>query len=110
MCRLEWRVFSPAILREMRGGILADARWWSWLAIVVAIGGVLYVLSPILAPFLAGAIFAYILNPLVARIAGNSVRRTVAVVFVLFLALLAVVALFLIIVPLFSKEVRLLAE
>ena len=94
----------------MRGGILADARWWSWLAIAIAIGGILYLLSPILAPFLAGAILAYILNPLVARISGSRVRRTVAVVFVLFLALLAVVALFFIIVPLFSKEVRLLAE
>jgi len=102
--------FRQRILREMRDGILTDARWWSWLAIVVAIGGLFYVLSPILAPFLAGAILAYILNPLVARITGGSVRRTIAVVFVLFLALLAVVALFLIIVPLFSKEFRLLAE
>ena len=94
----------------MRGSIPADARWWGWLAIVVAIGGLLYLLSPILAPFLAGAILAYILNPLVARISGYSVRRTVAVIFVLFLALLAVVALFFIIVPLFSRELRLLAE
>jgi predicted PurR-regulated permease PerM len=94
----------------MKGLNLTDQRLWGWLAIALAIGGVLYVLSPILAPFLAGAILAYILNPLVARIAGSSVRRTLAVLFVLFLALLAVVAVLLIVLPLFTKELRLLAE
>jgi predicted PurR-regulated permease PerM len=94
----------------MKGPNLADPRIWGWLAIAVAIGGVLYLLSPILAPFLAGAIIAYILNPLVGRITGSSVRRTLAVVFVLLLALLAVVAVLLIVLPLFTKEARLLAE
>ena len=94
----------------MRGVNLADPRLWGWFAIALAIGGLLYVLSPILAPFLAGAILAYILNPLVARISGSSVRRTIAVVFVLFMALLGVVAVFLIVLPLFTKELRLLAE
>src|SRR5258706_15034316 len=94
----------------MKGLNLADTRLLGWLAIALAIGGLLYLLSPILAPFLAGAVLAYILNPLVARIAGNSVRRTIAVVFVLFLALLAVVAVLLIVLPLFSKELRLLTE
>ena len=94
----------------MKGLNLADQRLWGWLAIALAIGGVLYVLSPILAPFLAGAILAYILNPLVARITGSSVRRTLAVLFVLLLALLAVVAVLLIVLPLFTKELRLLVE
>jgi len=94
----------------MKGLNLADQRLWGWLAIIAAVGGLLYLLSPILAPFLAGAIIAYILNPLVARIASSSVRRTIAVVFVLFLALLAVIAVFLIVLPLFTKEVRLLSE
>ena len=93
----------------MRGTELADTRLWGWLAIALALGGLLYLLSPILAPFLAGAIFAYILNPLVARIAGKRVRRTIAVVFVLFIALLAVVGLLLVVLPLFSKEIRMLS-
>lgn len=89
---------------------LADQRLWGWLAIAVAIGGLTYLLSPILAPFLAGAILAYILNPVVARISGSSVRRPIAVVLVLFLALLAVVAVLFIVLPLFFRELRLLAE
>ena len=94
----------------MKGLNLADPRLLAWLAIILAIGGVVYLLSPILAPFLAGAILAYMLNPLVARIARSRVRRTIAVVCVLFLVLLAVVALLLIVLPLFSRELRLLSE
>jgi len=94
----------------MRDELLADARLWGWLAIVLAIGWLLYLLSPILAPFLAGAILAYILNPLVARIARRGVRRAIAVLAVLFVALLALVALLLVVLPLVSRELRLLAE
>ena len=94
----------------MKSAVSVDPRLWGWLAILLAIGGLLYALSPILAPFLAGAILAYILNPLVGRIAGKHVGRTFAVVLVLLLALLAVVALLLIVLPLFSKELRMLAE
>jgi predicted PurR-regulated permease PerM len=94
----------------MKGPNLADVRLWGWLAIALAIGGLLYLLSPILAPFLAGAILAYILDPLVERIARLRVRRTIAVILVLFVALLAVVAVLLIVLPLFTRELKLLAE
>ena len=94
----------------MKQPVLADPRLWGWLAIALAAGGLLYALSPILAPFLAGAILAYVLNPLVARLTGKRVGRTSAVVLVLLLALLAVVALLLVILPLFYKELRMLAE
>ncbi|MBM3353191.1 MAG: AI-2E family transporter [Betaproteobacteria bacterium] len=95
------------ILREMNGAI---PKLWAWLAIGAAFLALLYLLSPILAPFLAGAIFAYILNPLVGRIAGRRISRTVAVVLVLLLCLLALVALLLVVLPLLAKELRLMAE
>jgi predicted PurR-regulated permease PerM len=94
----------------MKGPNLADVRLWGWLAIALAVGGLLYLLSPILAPFLAGAILAYILDPLVERIVRWRVRRTIAAILVLLVVLLAVVAVFLIVLPLFTKELRLLAE
>jgi predicted PurR-regulated permease PerM len=94
----------------MSGGLSANPRLWAWLAIAAAFVALLYVLAPILAPFLAGAILAYIFNPLVGRIAGRRVRRTVAVVAVLLLALAALVALLVVVLPLFAKELRLLAE
>jgi len=94
----------------MKATFLADPRLWGWLAIALSIGALLYLLSPILAPFLAGAILAYVLNPLVGRLSGKRVRRSIAVVVVLLLALLAVVALLLVVLPLFTKELRMLSE
>ncbi len=93
----------------MKPPLLADPRFWGWLAIALAVGGLLYLLSPILAPFLAGAIFAYMLNPLVGRL-DRYMPRVVAVVLVLLFALALVVALALVILPLFVKELRLMSE
>ena len=94
----------------MKAPLLADPRLWGWLAIAVAIVGLVSVLSPILAPFLAGAILAYILNPLVGRLTGRYLPRLVAVALVLLFALALVVAFALVVLPLFVKELRLMAE
>jgi predicted PurR-regulated permease PerM len=88
----------------------ANAQFWGWLAVALAVGGLLYLLSPILAPFLFAAILAYILDPLVERFTGRYVPRTLAVLLALFGVLLAIVALALIVLPLFVKELKLLAE
>jgi len=94
----------------MKLPVLADPRLWGWLAIALAGGVLIHALSPILAPFLAGAIFAYVLNPLVGRLTGRYLPRVVAVVLVLLFTLALAVALALVIVPLFIKELRMLAE
>jgi predicted PurR-regulated permease PerM len=88
----------------------ANAQFWGWLAVALAVGGLLYLLSPILAPFLFAAILAYILDPLVERFTGRYVPRTLAVLLAMFGVLLAIVALTLIVLPLFVKELKLLAE
>jgi predicted PurR-regulated permease PerM len=94
----------------MKAPVLSDPRLWAWLAIALASGILVYALSPILAPFLAGAILAYVLNPLVGRLTGRYLPRIFAVVLVLLLALAVLVALALVILPLFVKELRLMAE
>jgi predicted PurR-regulated permease PerM len=94
----------------MKPPLLADPRLWAWLAIALVCGALLYALSPILAPFLAGAILAYVLNPLVSRLTGRYLPRVAAVVLVLLLSMAVVSALLLVIVPLFVKELRMMAE
>jgi len=94
----------------MKVPVLADPRFWGWLAIALATGGLLYLLSPILAPFLAGAILAYVLNPLVGRLTWRYLPRVAAVVLVLLFALALVAALALVILPLLIKELRLMSE
>jgi predicted PurR-regulated permease PerM len=88
----------------------ADPRFWGWLAVALVVGGLLYLLSPILAPFLFAAILAYILNPIVERLAGKRVPRTLAVLLVMLGLLVLIVAFALVVLPLFTKELRLLAE
>ena len=88
----------------------AAAQPWAWLAIALALGSTLYLLSPILAPFLFAAILAYVLDPLVERLTGRYLPRAAAVVLVMLLVLAVMVALALVVLPLFYKELRLLAE
>jgi len=70
--------------------LLASPQLWAWIAIAAAVGYLLWLLSPILAPFLFAGILACIFDPLVE------------------LALGTVVALLLVVAPLFYKETRLL--
>ena len=94
----------------MASPAFASPQLWAWIAIALLAAGLVYLLSPILAPFLFAAILAYILDPLVERITGRYLRRSFAVVLVL-LAVLAVLAAFaLIVLPLFYRELRLLGE
>ncbi len=88
----------------------ANPQFWGWLAVALVVGGLLYLLSPILAPFLFAAILAYILDPIVERMTGRYVPRTLAVLLVMVGVLTLIVALMLVVLPLFAKELRMLAE
>jgi predicted PurR-regulated permease PerM len=93
----------------MNGLGFANPRMWSWLAIAAIASWLVWLLSPILAPFLAGAIIAYVLNPLVNRLEGR-IGRTLSVLLVMVLVLVVVVGLLLVVVPLFYKEARMMSE
>jgi predicted PurR-regulated permease PerM len=88
----------------------AQRQTLSWL--LIALVGVLLVwlLSPVLAPFLFGGILAYILHPAVERLVRRRVPRVLAVTLVEVLALVAIAAVLLLIVPIVSKELPLLRE
>ena len=94
----------------MRSSILTNGQLWAWIAIAFAAGFLVWLLSPILAPFLAGAILAYIFDPIVEQLTRRRMPRTLAVIFVLLLALLLVVGFLLVVLPLFYKETRMLLE
>jgi predicted PurR-regulated permease PerM len=89
---------------------LASPQLWAWIAIAAAAGWLVWLLSPILAPFLFAAVLAYILDPIVEQLTRRKMPRTLAVVFVLLVALVLLTAVLLVILPLFYKETRLLME
>ncbi len=94
----------------MPNPILANPLLWAWVAIAVATVWLIWLLSPVLAPFLFAAILAYVLNPLVEKLTGRRVRRTLAVLLVMTLALGLIIAAALVVLPLFYKELRMLTE
>jgi predicted PurR-regulated permease PerM len=75
----------------------------------------LYLLSPILSPFLIAAILAYICTPLVDRLAKLKLGRfdlgrSVSALLVMILLFSVMIAIILIIVPLLQKEILLVIE
>lgn len=82
--------------------------WWLLLACVA--GGLIYLLSPILTPFLLAAVIAYICNPMVSYMADRKIPRMVGAVLVMLLLLGVFAALILIMVPLFEKEANRLLD
>lgn len=96
------------ILPQMTLSRFAAVQWLSLAAAVVLL---LYLLSPILTPFVAAGILAYICNPLVQRLCAWKIPRTLAVVLVMGGLLLLFGLLLLIMLPLLEKEIsRLMAR
>jgi predicted PurR-regulated permease PerM len=72
--------------------------------------GLLWLLSPILTPFLLDAVLAYICNPLVGWLQKRKVPRSAGVVLTLLLLVGAVTGLLLVLTPLAEHEARLFME
>ncbi|HSJ80876.1 MAG TPA: phosphoribosylaminoimidazolesuccinocarboxamide synthase, partial [Thiobacillus sp.] len=79
-------------------------RLWLALTVLLVTGGLIYLLGPILTPFLAGALLAYIFDPLVDRLEAHGWPRVAGTATVIVLAGLAVFGLVLIALPLFQGQ------
>ncbi len=85
----------------------------AWSLISVIAGLVLWLLGPVLTPFVVAAILAYALTPLVDRLdhlSGQRVPRFLVVVTVELLFILMVLGLALLVVPILAKELPLLRD
>ncbi len=88
-------------------------RAFSWLAIAAAVLLVLWLMGPVLTPFVVAAVLAYALTPLVNRLDSmgrGRMPRVVAVILVEVLFVLTVLSLLLLIVPIMAKEIPLMRE
>ncbi len=88
-------------------------RAFSWIAIAVAVFLILWLMGPVLTPFVVASVLAYALTPLVNKLdhmGRGRLPRVMAVIFVEVLFLLAVLSLILLIVPIMAKEVPLMRE
>ena len=80
-----------------------------WLAVFVIASVLIYLLSPILMPFLSAAMLAYIADPLVDKL-EKKVSRTLSVGIVFLVLSSIATLLLLIILPLLERQVVVLAE
>lgn len=89
---------------------MTDSNKWYWFAVILVSGLLIYLLAPVLTPFLLAAILAYIGDPLVDRLEAYKIPRTLAVsiVFVV-LTLVATIALF-ILVPMLERQIGVLID
>ena len=86
-------------------GIRSDVRL-NWLIAIAIIGWLLYLLAPVLTPFIAAALLAYIGDPLADRLQALKFPRTLAVVAVFLLTFLLFGLLVLLVGPLIRDQVQ----
>lgn len=89
---------------------MSDTQKWQLLALTVLIGGLLYLLAPVLTPFAVAALFAYLCDPLVDRLEARRFSRSLSVALVFLLFILLWILALLILVPLLERQVARLIE
>ena len=85
----------------------------AWSAIVALVGLVLWVLSPVLMPFVVAAVLAYVLSPVVKgllRMSGGALPVLLAAALIELLFLVVALAIVLLVVPILAKELPLMRE
>ena len=91
---------------------VSENRWWILAAIL---GYLFYLLEPVLTPFLAAMVIAYMLDPLVDRLSetgfrGWKIGRTPATLLVMSGVILALIGLMLVIIPLLQQQSMLIVQ
>ncbi|MEO5696325.1 MAG: AI-2E family transporter [Burkholderiaceae bacterium] len=82
----------------------------TWIALSLFAVVVVWLLGPVLTPFVVAAVLAYVLHPLVERLAARRWPRVIAVSVVEVAAIIAVLTVLLLIVPILSKQLPMLRE
>ena len=77
-----------------------------WLILGAAVSGGVYLLAPVLTPFLFSALLAYLGDPLIDRLEARKISRSWAVTLVFSAIILGLLLLLLLLIPLSAHEFR----
>lgn len=89
---------------------MTESQRWFLLSVSLISCGLVYLLAPILSPFLVGALLAYLCDPMADRLEGAGCSRTTSVVLVFLLLTTIVVGLVLWLLPKLGHQVRVVIE
>lgn len=78
------------------------------LALIFLSLGLLYLLQPILMPFVAGALLAYLTDPLVNKLMAFNLSRFISVLIVFLLLFVSILLLVLLFIPLIQQQIAML--
>jgi predicted PurR-regulated permease PerM len=78
---------------------------WQWLLIAAVILGLLWLLAPVLMPFVLAAMLAYLGDPLADRLERWRLNRTLAVSIVFAVMVLVLVGALLLLLPLIQRQI-----
>ena len=81
------------------------ARRWQWLLIALIVGWLIWLLAPVLTPFVCAALLGWLGDPWVDRLERSGRSRTTAVVLVFTLMVLLLVLALVILVPMIERQV-----
>ena len=90
--------------------MISDAQKWLILAITIFTGYLLYLLAPVLTPFLVSAFLAYLGDPAADKLQSMRMSRTVAVVVVFLMMTVILFCFLLVIMPLIEEQLVLLIK
>ena len=89
-----------------RSALIMNASYrTNWLIAAALVGVLLYLLAPVLTPFVAGGLLAYIGDPLADRLQRFRLPRTIAVVSVFLLTFVLIGLLVLLVLPLIRTQI-----
>ncbi|WP_454831979.1 AI-2E family transporter [Pseudoxanthomonas wuyuanensis] len=86
------------------------ARRWQWLIIAVIAGWLIWLLAPVLTPFVLAALLGWLGDPWVDRLERRGRSRTTAVVLVFTLMVLLLSLALIILVPMIERQIMELVE
>lgn len=89
---------------------MTESQRWFFLIVALVSGGLVYLLSPILTPFLVGALLAYLADPIADRLEEAGLSRAVSVIIVFIVMSALVLMLFLLFIPKLGLQIQILIE
>ncbi len=81
-----------------------------WGLLLLAVGTLIWLLTPVLTPFAASILLAWLGDPVVARLEKRGLSRNTAVVLVFIAMFLVLIGLVVVLVPLIQRQVVILIE